>query len=171
MWQLKQGVLIERRKEAFLWSGCDRILKRFHWRARLIRMLRQHCSSDYCQRLLREQSIFYNMLSRQPWQSVWTDIVPRESLPLASSVEQRQPTVTGSRLGGCGVRMGIQVAPSEADSRALTAEELASRLERIGEERYHHQSPFHLLMHEGRLTHGQLQAWALTVTTIRVASR
>jgi hypothetical protein len=47
-------------------------------------MLRQHCSSDCCQRLLREQSIFSNMLSRQPWQSVWTDIVPRESLPLAS---------------------------------------------------------------------------------------
>jgi hypothetical protein len=31
-----------------------------------------------CQRLLREQSIISNMLSRQPWQSVWTDIVPRE---------------------------------------------------------------------------------------------
>jgi coenzyme PQQ biosynthesis protein C len=57
--------------------------------------------------------------------------------------------------------MGIQVAPSEADSRALTADELASRLERIGEERYHHQHPFHLRMHEGRLTPGQLQAWAL----------
>jgi len=57
--------------------------------------------------------------------------------------------------------MGIQVAPSEADSRALTADELASRLETIGEERYHHQHPFHLLMHEGRLMPGQLQAWAL----------
>jgi pyrroloquinoline quinone (PQQ) biosynthesis protein C len=33
--------------------------------------------------------------------------------------------------------------------------------QRIGEERYHHQHPFHLLMHEGRLTPGQLQAWAL----------
>jgi pyrroloquinoline-quinone synthase len=31
----------------------------------------------------------------------------------------------------------------------------------IGEERYHHKHPFHLLMHEGRLTRGQLQAWAL----------
>ena len=31
----------------------------------------------------------------------------------------------------------------------------------IGKERYHHQHPFHLLMHEGKLTHGQLQAWAL----------
>jgi pyrroloquinoline-quinone synthase len=31
----------------------------------------------------------------------------------------------------------------------------------IGAERYHHQHPFHLLMHEGKLTRGQLQAWAL----------
>jgi len=31
----------------------------------------------------------------------------------------------------------------------------------IGEERYHHKHPFHLLMHEGKLTRGQLHAWAL----------
>jgi pyrroloquinoline-quinone synthase len=31
----------------------------------------------------------------------------------------------------------------------------------IGEERYHHKHPFHLRMHEGNLTRGQLQAWAL----------
>jgi pyrroloquinoline-quinone synthase len=31
----------------------------------------------------------------------------------------------------------------------------------IGEERYHHKHPFHLLMHEGKLTRGQLQAWTL----------
>jgi pyrroloquinoline-quinone synthase len=31
----------------------------------------------------------------------------------------------------------------------------------IGEDRYHHKHPFHLLMHEGKLTRGQLQAWAL----------
>jgi len=31
----------------------------------------------------------------------------------------------------------------------------------IGKAQYHHQHPFHLLMHEGKLTHGQLQAWAL----------
>jgi len=31
----------------------------------------------------------------------------------------------------------------------------------IGKERYHHLHHFHLLMHEGKLTHGQLQAWAL----------
>jgi len=43
----------------------------------------------------------------------------------------------------------------------LTAEELAARLRAVGEERYHHRHPFHLLMHEGKLTRGQLQAWAL----------
>src|SRR5207247_5322258 len=31
----------------------------------------------------------------------------------------------------------------------------------IGEDRYHHKHPFHLLLHEGKLTRGQLQAWAL----------
>ena len=45
--------------------------------------------------------------------------------------------------------------------RPLTIEELRARLRRVGEERYHHQHPFHLLMHEGKLSRGQLQAWAL----------
>ncbi|MEO6939781.1 MAG: pyrroloquinoline-quinone synthase PqqC [Candidatus Kapaibacterium sp.] len=43
----------------------------------------------------------------------------------------------------------------------LTADELRKTLFTIGEERYHHRHPFHLLMHEGKLTRGQLQAWAL----------
>ena len=43
----------------------------------------------------------------------------------------------------------------------LAPAEFAARLRAIGEERYHHRHPFHLLMHEGRLTRGQLQAWAL----------
>jgi pyrroloquinoline-quinone synthase len=40
-------------------------------------------------------------------------------------------------------------------------EELRAALRQVGEERYHHQHPFHLLMHEGKLSRGQLQAWAL----------
>ncbi len=43
----------------------------------------------------------------------------------------------------------------------LSSEEFAAQLRKIGEERYHHRHPFHLLMHEGKLTRGQLQAWAL----------
>jgi pyrroloquinoline-quinone synthase len=43
----------------------------------------------------------------------------------------------------------------------LTNEELRARLQDVGRERYHHRHPFHLMMHEGRLTRGQLQAWAL----------
>ena len=46
-------------------------------------------------------------------------------------------------------------------STVLTAEQVRMRLMAVGEERYHHQHPFHLLMHEGKLTRGQLQAWAL----------
>jgi pyrroloquinoline-quinone synthase len=39
--------------------------------------------------------------------------------------------------------------------------EFEARLRALGPERYHHRHPFHLLMHEGRLTRPQLQAWAL----------
>jgi coenzyme PQQ biosynthesis protein C len=42
-----------------------------------------------------------------------------------------------------------------------TPAQLEARLRAIGEERYHHRHPFHQLMHEGKLTRGQLQAWAL----------
>jgi pyrroloquinoline-quinone synthase len=47
------------------------------------------------------------------------------------------------------------------DSQMLSAEELKARLREVGEERYHHRHPFHLMMHEGQLSRGQLQAWAL----------
>ena len=43
----------------------------------------------------------------------------------------------------------------------LSFEELRAALRQVGEERYHHRHPFHLLMHEGKLSRGQLQAWAL----------
>ena len=43
----------------------------------------------------------------------------------------------------------------------LSADEFVARFHAIGEERYHHKHPFHLLMHEGKLGRGQLQAWAL----------
>ena len=43
----------------------------------------------------------------------------------------------------------------------LSESEFIAGFHAIGEERYHHKHPFHLLMHEGKLTRGQLQAWAL----------
>jgi coenzyme PQQ biosynthesis protein C len=43
----------------------------------------------------------------------------------------------------------------------LTAEELEARLRKVGEERYHDKHPFHQLMNAGKLSKGQLQAWAL----------
>jgi pyrroloquinoline-quinone synthase len=43
----------------------------------------------------------------------------------------------------------------------LSESEFVARFHAIGEERYHHKHPFHLRMHEGKLTRGQLQAWAL----------
>jgi pyrroloquinoline-quinone synthase len=43
----------------------------------------------------------------------------------------------------------------------MSSEELRTALRNVGTERYHHQHPFHLLMHEGKLSRSQLQAWAL----------
>jgi pyrroloquinoline-quinone synthase len=50
---------------------------------------------------------------------------------------------------------------TKKDAPLLSLEELRAQLRAVGEERYHHKHPFHLMMHEGRLTRGQLQAWAL----------
>jgi len=40
-------------------------------------------------------------------------------------------------------------------------EEFERRLRQIGEERYHSRHPFHQMLHEGKLTQGQVQAWVL----------
>jgi pyrroloquinoline-quinone synthase len=47
------------------------------------------------------------------------------------------------------------------ESTLLSRDELRARLQAVGEARYHHRHPFHLRMHRGELTRGQLQAWAL----------
>lgn len=57
--------------------------------------------------------------------------------------------------------MGTQATAVETGPRLLNTTEFRSRLEQIGAKCYHHRHPFHMLMHEGRLTRGQLQAWAL----------
>jgi pyrroloquinoline-quinone synthase len=57
--------------------------------------------------------------------------------------------------------MELELVDTVSRSPLLSADELAARLRRLGEERYHHRHPFHLLMHEGELTRGQMQAWAL----------
>jgi len=48
-----------------------------------------------------------------------------------------------------------------SDNPPLTEADFIAGFHAISAERYHHQHPFHLLMHEGKLTRGQLQAWAL----------
>jgi pyrroloquinoline-quinone synthase len=51
--------------------------------------------------------------------------------------------------------------PASENAPLLSFDELRAQLRAVGEERYHHRHPFHLMMHEGRLSRGQLQAWAL----------
>jgi len=55
----------------------------------------------------------------------------------------------------------LQSVEDMLDSTVLSAQELEARFWRVGKERYHHQHPFHLMMHEGQLSRGQMQAWAL----------
>src|SRR5437764_2174598 len=57
--------------------------------------------------------------------------------------------------------MGVHAINSQAGSAPLTIDQLRAAFQEVGEQRYHHRHPFHLLMHEGRLSRGQLQAWAL----------
>jgi pyrroloquinoline-quinone synthase len=47
------------------------------------------------------------------------------------------------------------------NDRLLAPDELEGELRAIGAERYHHLHPFHRLLHGGRLTRRQVQAWAL----------
>jgi pyrroloquinoline-quinone synthase len=46
-------------------------------------------------------------------------------------------------------------------TRLLTPDELEAALLEIGAQRYHNLHPFHKLLHGGKLTRGQVQAWAL----------
>ncbi|WP_119165926.1 pyrroloquinoline-quinone synthase PqqC [Algihabitans albus] len=46
-------------------------------------------------------------------------------------------------------------------SSLLSREQLEAALRRIGDERYHHLHPFHHRLNGGKLTKGQVQAWAL----------
>jgi len=55
----------------------------------------------------------------------------------------------------------VTVAACKSEKPLLPEAEFIAGFHAIGEERYHHKHPFHLLMHEGKLTRGQLQAWAL----------
>ena len=43
----------------------------------------------------------------------------------------------------------------------MTPDQLEAALRAIGAERYHIHHPFHRLLHDGRLSRGQVQAWAL----------
>ena len=45
--------------------------------------------------------------------------------------------------------------------KLLTPDELEAALRKIGAERYHRLHPFHTLLHGGKCTKGQVQAWAL----------
>lgn len=49
----------------------------------------------------------------------------------------------------------------DESAQAWTPSDFEARLRAMGETRYHHRHPFHLLMNEGKLSQIQLQAWVL----------
>lgn len=57
--------------------------------------------------------------------------------------------------------MAVRSVDTNTDAGLLSIDELRAQLRAVGEARYHHQHPFHRMMHEGGLSRGQLQAWAL----------
>jgi hypothetical protein len=79
---------------------------------------------------------------------------------LADSPERAE--LAPGRLGGRLRRHGHRpmTAPLALDD-LRSADELEAMLRRIGAERYHIHHPFHRLLHGGRLSRGQVQAWAL----------
>ena len=65
-------------------GGLDQVLGLLHLRE--LERFHIYATASF-RRLLREQNIFFNMLSLQPWQSVWTDLVPGERFALVASAE------------------------------------------------------------------------------------
>jgi pyrroloquinoline-quinone synthase len=53
------------------------------------------------------------------------------------------------------------IRPPVADAAPMSPSELEAALHAIGAERYHNLHPFHRLLHGGKLSKAQVQAWAL----------
>ncbi len=58
--------------------------------------------------------------------------------------------------------METQALPETDDpSRLLSPQEFEDAIRQVGAERYHSLHPFHKLLHGGKCSHGQVQAWVL----------
>ena len=80
--------------------------------------------------------------------------------PILNEASPEYRAVRAGRMGSGGGQLATGTV-AEQSRQSFTFEELRAALREVGEERYHHQHPFHLLMHEGKFSRGQLQAWAL----------
>jgi hypothetical protein len=84
--------------------------------------------------------------------------------PMLDEASPQYRQVRGAGWEDRGGWMAVQPVETETASQSAPpafARRVARTLQATGEERYHHKHPFHLLMHEGKLSRGQLQAWAL----------
>jgi hypothetical protein len=79
---------------------------------------------------------------------------------LADSPERAELARAGWEVAFDGMDIAYDRPPLALDD-LRSADELEAMLRRIGAERYHIHHPFHRLLHGGRLSRGQVQAWAL----------
>ena len=57
--------------------------------------------------------------------------------------------------------MATRTLVEDQGSKLFRPDEFEAELRRVGAQRYHHRHPFHRMMHEGKLSRVQLQAWTL----------
>ncbi len=73
--------------------------------------------------------------------------------PMLDEIWSRISRGARRRLGNRGGWMAVRTVEGMNPIQALLSfDGLRAKLRAVGEERYHHQHPFHLMMHEGRLT-------------------
>ena len=75
-----------------------------------------------------------------------------------SDPDRRLARARASRAQGLGNRRGRD---GDRAVKLITPQELEAQLRDIGARRYHRLHPFHALLHGGKCTKGQVQAWAL----------
>src|SRR5262245_39591002 len=83
------------------------------------------------------------------------------TIPIPFWSTGRPSAVAWKRPGGPWPRTAWRSCCDGHAMKLMSADELEAALRDIGARRYHRLHPFHGLLHGGRCTRGQVQAWAL----------
>src|SRR5262249_60900356 len=83
------------------------------------------------------------------------------TIPIRSWSTDRPTAVASKRPAGRSPRTAWRSCCDGRAMKLMSPDELEAALRDIGARRYHRLHPFHGLLHGGRCTRGQVQAWAL----------